>query len=159
MADDTSQWITVKDAQDYLAKSERTVRRWIQRNKIPSKKSADGTVLVDVSVFERVGTPDTSKPEPDVTEPESGTPEPEPAETASYSLLDIKRLESKISVLEAENKLLIDERNYLRERLEDSIRDMMAAQQNLIEGAVTTGDTSDDTSDVGFVRRLWRAIF
>jgi len=84
-------WVPVIVAANLLKKSDRTIRRWAAAGKISSQTSPDG-LLVDV------GQMSTET----VTE---------------VDMSDVSELVSKISKLEAENVLLRDERDFLRQAM------------------------------------------
>jgi len=118
-------WLSVAEASELIGRSERTIRRWLAQNKIPSKKTAAG-LRVDVSEFA------------------SDTDTTEAAETPAN---DTERL----AALEAENELLKRE----NQRLWGALELAMTNQQRLIEASAPGPDTGADTTPGDKNKRKW----
>ena len=109
-------WETVSRAAEILNKSERTIRRWIAADKIPHKKSPSG-IVIDISELV-------------TTDFEQEPAEPDMPPVDNELLIRLARLE-------AENELLREDRDYLRQAL--------AAAMETTQNLITAGTPEDDT--------------
>lgn len=122
-----AEWLTVKSAAEQLGKSERTIRRWIEKDTIPHKKTLDG-IVVDVDGRDRPPPP----------------PAP-PDDKLSTLIAENERLK-------AENELLRGERDWLRLAHEESLK-----TTRLLIAARTQAKSDDDndTTQAGTPPRPW----
>lgn len=98
MTDERHEWVSVSEAVGKLGKSERTIRRWITRGRLPSRDGVDG---LEVDIAGKLPLDDR---------PESGESQA-PPDLAGQ----VAELQAEVRHLQAMLEAVTGERDYLRQ--------------------------------------------
>jgi len=108
-----SEWVTVTEAVKLLGKSERTIRRWMAKGRLPSR-SEGRSVLVDVTGERQAQRHDTPVIEPDTDRLE------ELSESIKKLYSRVQRLTKERDRLKADLEMLAIQRDTLEVRLQET---------------------------------------
>ena len=100
-------WVTIKKATELLGKSDKTIRRWVDQDKLPIDRS-QRPYRVDISTYYQ----DTGTPRPDMSSVSS---------TVDTLTAEVDRLTTQVDQLQRWNEELLGERDYLRQMLAGAI--------------------------------------
>lgn len=144
-------WVTMPEAVAHFGRSERTLRRWMDRGQLRHKNEG-GRALVFITALPDTA-PDSAGPEPDIAPdaapvtPDKGPDSDRPTPDSPPDPAEVAQLRADLASAQAALAEVRNERDFLRQALATS----MQTQQQLIEGQARDAGSQSAQSQAGEV--------